>query len=131
MYDVRENEHQEMLHPGVDPFRPIPIHIPSPIGKLGYYIFVRVPASAVSQLANVAVKLDIDGLREEHLTIQADAHMSVVPVPDGELAWIRLCQAMVSRGDGTLEFIGWPRNVDRTDVLLCTWPRFVESGAGR
>ena len=43
MLDIRENEHQELFYLGVDLNQPVEVHIPSPLGPLGYYVFVRVP----------------------------------------------------------------------------------------
>jgi non-lysosomal glucosylceramidase len=128
MYDSRENEHQELFHLNVDPTEPVAIHIPSPLGPLGYYVYVRVPAHAIAGLTAVSVQMDVGGLREDHLTIGPDAKRKATASKQAGLTWLRLGKSMVSRGQGTIEFQGWPSDVKPIDVLLCTWPRFVESG---
>ncbi|OPZ88142.1 MAG: hypothetical protein BWY76_00102 [bacterium ADurb.Bin429] len=130
MYDRRENEHQELFHLGIDPRQPVPIHIPSPLGRLGYFFFVRVPAGDVETLANVGMRLDVGGLREDHLEVMPGEGVegdAVLPGVDG-LAWRCLGKGMVSRGDGTVVLKDWPAAMTRADLLITTWPRFVESG---
>lgn len=128
MYDCRENEHQELFHLDIDPSKPLHIHIPSPLGKLGYYVYVRVPAHAVAAIRDVSVELEVGGLHEEHVVIGPDAVRKSSPSKLGESAWVCLGKAMVSRGGGTVRFSNWPEDVKVVDVLLCTWKRFVESG---
>ena len=60
-YDERENEHQELFHLDVDPAGPIAIHIPSPLGRLPYYIYVRVPRDAAASLDAVGLRVDVGG----------------------------------------------------------------------
>ncbi len=130
MYDRRENEHQELFHLRIDPARPVPIHIPSPLGRLGYFFFARVPADAADRLAGVGLRLDIGGLREDHLTVAPGAGVegaAVLPGADGR-AWRCLGKGLVSRGDGTVILTDWPADVTSADLLITTWPRFVESG---
>ncbi len=128
MYDCRENEHQELFHLGVNPNSPVSIHIPSPIGTLGYYVFVCVPADAITRLTGLKMKIDIGGTREDHLMIDVYPELVVTQSKDPGHVWVQLARPNVSRGDGTIDFQGWPTDVTNADVLLCTWPRFVESG---
>lgn len=131
MYDVRENEHQELFYLGIDPRQPVPVHIPSPLRLLGYFIYVRAAESAVQRLERVSTRLDIGGLREDHVTVGPGEGVSgsrVLIAKERGLVWICLGCAQVSRGNGVMNFIGWPEEVGRADLLLCTWPRFVESG---
>ncbi|MHB9130212.1 MAG: GH116 family glycosyl hydrolase [Armatimonadota bacterium] len=131
MYDRRENEHQELFHLDIDPQLPVAVHIPSPLGRLGYFVFVRVRKGQAERLAGVGVRMDIGGLREDHVILapgEGVAGDAIIPAKDAGLAWRCLGKAMVSRGDGTLIFTDWPADITRADVLICTWPRFIESG---
>ena len=131
MYDVHENEHQELFYLGIDPRQPLSIAIPSPLGPLGYYVYVRVPRTALASLDGVSTRFDVDGYVENHLSVapgEGAPDRAVVDSTNPGLAWRCLGKAMVSRGDGTLVFQDWPDGVELADVLLCTWPRFVESG---
>ena len=35
---------------------------------------------------------------------------------------------MVARGNGPMVLTNWPGEIAKADVLLTTWPRFVETG---
>jgi len=131
MYDVRENEHQELFYRQIDPRSAIPIHIPSPLGRLRYYLYIRVPRVAVAQLDGVTSHLLVGGLRPDDVTLASGEGASgalTIPAKDTEYAWRCLGCAAVSRGNGTLTLSGWPAEVTTADLLICTWPRFVESG---
>ncbi|MFZ4397795.1 MAG: hypothetical protein ACOYOU_19465, partial [Kiritimatiellia bacterium] len=130
MYDIRENEHQELFYLGIDPLHPVAVHIPSPLGTLGYFVYVRVPQAAAARVADVGFRLAVGGLREEDVTVAAG---SGAPAPvsfaakDPAYAWRCLGKADVSRGNGFLTLLGWPAGVP-ADVLITTWPRFAHSG---
>lgn len=131
MYNVHETEHQELFFQRVNPLKAIDIHIPSALGTLGYFIYVRVPYQVVFRLTDVSSRFDIDGFREDHLTVAPveifrEEHLTESKRP--ELVWCCLGKANISRGNGQLQFNGWPEEVPVVDVLLCTWPRFVSSG---
>jgi non-lysosomal glucosylceramidase len=131
MHDIRENEHQELFTLGIDPRAPIAIHIPSPLGRLGYFVFVRVAREAVERLAGTGAHLVVGGLRPDDVTIEPGAGVpgdAVIPSADPACAWRCIGRADVSRGDGTLTFQNWPADVAQAELLLCTWPRFVTSG---
>ncbi|HEY8668296.1 MAG TPA: GH116 family glycosyl-hydrolase, partial [Tepidisphaeraceae bacterium] len=129
-YDSHENEHQELFHLGVDLSGPIPLHIPSPLGKLGYFIYARVPADAADKLSAVTIKIDLVGLVSTNTEIKAgDGAPPVATIPSRQkgLVWRCLGKAMAARGDGTLEMRNWPADLKKVDLVLCTWPRFLES----
>jgi len=131
MYDIRENEHQELFYLGIDPRQPVAIHIPSPLGRLGYYVFVRVPVAAVGQLAQVAVTMEVGGLMDDHVMLapgEGATEPVVFPAKDAGYAWRCLGCGQVSRGNGALTLRNWPEDVARTDVLITTWARFAQSG---
>ena len=131
MYDVRENEHQELFSLRVDPRQPIAMHIPSPLGRLRYYLYVRVPRAAVERLAGVASHLVVGGLRPDDVLLapgEGAPGAVIIPSKDAGFAWRCLGCAAVSRGNGTLTLLQWPAEVAEADLLICTWPRFVESG---
>lgn len=130
MYDLRENEHQELFHVGVDPHQPIAVSIPSPLGRLGYYVFARVPRDTAPMLDSVTARVDIGGLREEHFDVAPGegVEQAVLPSKAPGMVWRCLFRMMVSRGDGTLKLQNWPAASTRVDLLICTWPRFVEEG---
>lgn len=130
MLDIYENEHQELFHLGVDLTQPLEVHIPSPLGPLGYYLFVRVPAAA-GQLDGVSARFDLIGLHETHITMApGDGALAPATLPSTQpgLQWRCLGKALLARGDGTMTLHGWPAGITRADLLLCTWPRFLASG---
>ena len=131
MYDCRENEHQELFYLGVDPRKPIAIHIPSPLGWLGYFVYLRVPAPHAPRLAAVSVKADVLGLRDSHVVLapgEGAPATADVPSRHPGLAWRCFGRPALARGDGTLTLQNWPADIPTADLLLCTWPRFIESG---
>jgi len=131
MLDIRENEHQELLYSGVDLTQPVAIHIPSPLGPLGYYLFVRVPADVVGQLNGVSARVDLIGLHETHTSMapgQGAVTPAVISSTQPGMVWYCLGKAMLARGGGEMVLTGWPAAVTQADLLLCTWPRFLTSG---
>ena len=48
-----ETEHQELFYRDVDLHRPIPVHIPSGLGTLGYYVCLYVRERDADRLAGV------------------------------------------------------------------------------
>jgi uncharacterized protein (DUF608 family) len=126
-----ETEHQELFAAGADPHGPIKVHVPSALGKLGYYVCLRVPAGLADELRGVVTHLVVGGLYPDDVTLTygqgvqgQGRYTSKAP----GLAWVALCRAMVSRGDGVLTFRGVPAGLKIADALLCTWPRFIASG---
>jgi non-lysosomal glucosylceramidase len=131
MYDIRENEHQELFTLGVNPTKPIDIFIPSPLGRLAYFVFVRVPKADVARLSGVSMHVCVGGLRTEDYDIAAGegaANPAVIPSIDPQLAWFCPGMISVSRGNGTLTFNNWPADITSAELLLCTWPRFIANG---
>lgn len=131
MHDLRENEHQELFTLHVDPRASIPIHIPSPLRCLPYYLFVRVPRRQVDRLAGTGAHVVVGGLHPDDVHVAPGAGVEgdpVIPSTDPELAWRCVGRADVSRGDGTLTFLQWPGEIPRADLLICTWRRYVTSG---
>ena len=131
MYNVNETEHQELFYLNVNPCEPIDIHIPSALGPLGYYIFVRVPAESARLLVGVSSRFDIDGLHEDHLTVAPGENAGdtcLYTAKEPGWVWYCLGRARVSRGNGTVVFHDWPAAISAVDLLLCTWPRFLTSG---
>ncbi len=129
MYDIRENEHQELFYLGAQALAPIDVHIPSPLGTLPYYVYVRVPAEVA--LDAVAVRMDVGGLRTEHVALapgEGAPQPAVTSSKAAGLLWRCVGCAQVSRGNGTLTLVDWPAALPVVDVLLTTWPRFVTSG---
>ena len=127
----REAEHQELWYPKADLTRPVEVHIASALGVLGHYVCVRVPEEYADSLGSVEVKANIGGLRPDSLLLQPGEEVACgnryASTSEGYV-WRILCRAFVSRGDGVLEFVGWPADLVRADLLLCTWPRFISSG---
>lgn len=131
MYSLGENEHQELFHCGIDLTQPVALHIPSPLGPLGYYVFVRVAAGMAQHLGGVSVRFDLIGLRESHVTLasgQDACTPAVIPSKFPGSVWFCVGRAKLARGDGPMTFSGWPVGIKKADLLLCTWPRFVTSG---
>ncbi len=126
-----ESEHQELFYVDADLRGETAVHIPSALGKLGYYVCVLVPEAMTDALSGVKTKLKVGGLRPDDVGSAYGELIDREPVirskQDG-MAWVLLCRVAVSRGDGVLSFDGMPDGLDRATVLLCTWPRFLESG---
>lgn len=130
-YDCKENEHQELFYLGIDPGAPVRIHIPSPLGRLPYHVFVRGPIDLLGRLDGVATKVDVGGLMDENLEIATGKVAQGVTWFDSKeqgRAWRLMCSAEVSRGNGALQFLNMPQDAGKLDLLLCTWPRFVSTG---
>lgn len=130
MIEQREIEHQELFFLGSDPLLPIPIHIPSALGRLPYFVYVRVPRAVTGLLSAVTIHVSVGGLRPDELEFisAAGAPGAEMVESSDNLVWVCLGVAEVSRGSGTLQFIGWPASAP-VDMLLCTWPRFVQDGS--
>jgi uncharacterized protein (DUF608 family) len=131
LYDVYENEHQELFYPGADPTRPIAVHIASPLCPLDYYLFARVPAEIISRLDRVTIEIDVDGLHEDHLKLPAGHEAPTpreYPARQPSYRWYCLGKMAICRGNGHLVLHNWPGESTAVDLLLCTWPRFVSSG---
>jgi hypothetical protein len=129
MYDIRENEHQELFYLGAQALAPIDIHIPSPLGTLPNYVYVRVPAG--TDLRAVAVRMDVGGLRTEHVALapgEGAPTPATTPSKVDGLEWTCVGCGHVSRGNGTLTLEGWPAALPQVDLLITTWLRFVTSG---
>ena len=128
MYNLRENEHQELFYRGVDLTKPMALHIPSPLGHLPYYLFVRVAPESAKRFADVAFRFDLNGLHETHTSAKAGENaLSPADIPSltPGLVWHCLCRAGLARGDGPMVTTNWPADLKKVDLLLCTWPRFV------
>lgn len=131
LYDICENEHQELFYAGINPAAPIPIHIPSPLGYLQYFIFVRVPEQYADVLDEVIMQCDVVGLRETHEAVMTGAGVptpALFPSQQEGMVWRCLAGTQFARGEGTLQFLHWPAELASADMLICTWPRFVASG---
>jgi hypothetical protein len=126
-----ETEHQELFIPDAALRGPMPVHIPSALGALGYYVCLRVPAADADRLGGVSLRLQVAGLRPDDVSLTAGDGLGQAPdrYPSSDgMIWRLVARAKVSRGDGVLTLAGLPAGLDRADVLLCTWPRFIESG---
>ncbi len=127
-----ETEHQELFVLDADLRAPIPVHIPSALARLGYYVCLRVPAELAGQLAAVRVRAQIGGLQPDDVELGAGDGRgeapAILPSRRPGQAWAVLCRAFLSRGEGTLTFSGQPAALRRADLLLCTWLRFLASG---
>ncbi|MFH1571495.1 MAG: GH116 family glycosyl hydrolase [Gemmatimonadota bacterium] len=127
-----ETEHQELFVPGADLTAPVPVHVPSALGQLGYYVCLRVPASRAAELSHLRVRLEVGGLRPDDVTLSwGNGLGGLDPVAASSApgaAWVFAGRAPLSRGDGRVTFAGLPPGLDRADLLLTTWPRFVLSG---
>ncbi|MFA6109919.1 MAG: GH116 family glycosyl hydrolase [Candidatus Latescibacterota bacterium] len=127
-----ETEHQEVFAPNADLTRPVPVHIPSALARLGYYVCLRLPLALAGRVQQVRVHCQIGGLTpdDEHL-VQGDGLEDLarrVPSRAPGMAWVFLCRAYLSRGEGTVSLTELPEDLARADLLLCTWPRFLLSG---
>jgi len=126
-----ESEHQELFVPNAELHRPIPLHIPSALGNLGYFVCLRVDAAWPDALDDVVTHLVVGGLRPDDVTLAAgeggDGPGRYPSTAPGRV-WRVLCRARVSRGDATLTLSNLPAGLTTADVLLTTWPRFITSG---
>lgn len=126
-----ETEHQELCYAAKDLREPIHVHIPSALGQLGYYVFLRLDRRFSDQLGGLVTRLKVGGLRPEDVTLKYGEgftgpanYASKSP----GLVWVAVARAMLSRGEGQLTLANVPAGLDKADVLVCTWPRFVASG---
>jgi len=126
-----ETEHQEVFGLRADLYRPIPVHIPSALAKLGYFICLRVARKWTDCLEKASCRLTVGGRRPVDLTLRLgqnfDGPMAIASKARGQ-TWVIFARALAARGDGKLSFTGLPRALRRGHVLLCTWLRFVQSG---
>ena len=60
-----ETEHQELFALKADLTRPVPVHVPSALGPLGYFVCLRVPSSQVDGLTQVKARMQVGGLRPD------------------------------------------------------------------
>jgi non-lysosomal glucosylceramidase len=131
MLNIREHEHQELFFGAADLSRPLDLRIPSPLGALGYYFYVRVPRSRVGLLREVSLRYDLVGLHESHGDVAPGENAATprtVPAREKGAVWACLFRAPLARGTGKVVFHGWPAALRRVDLLLCTYPRFMTSG---
>ena len=126
-----ESEHQELFALDADLSKPFPLHVPSALGTLGYYVCLRVPEARVPALASARVRIVVGGLRPDDVSLAwgdgVDIPQSVPSAVPGE-CWVLHSRANLSRGDGVVAFDGLPADLARAPFLLCTWPRFLSSG---
>ena len=127
-----ETEHQELFALKADLTRPVPVHVPSALGPLGYFVCLRVPSSQVDGLTQVKARMQVGGLRPDDVHSEwgeglGDVAATSLSKVDG-LTWVFVCRVQVSRGDGEVILEDLPVGLTEADVLLCTWPRIVHSG---
>ena len=126
-----ETEHQELFHLKANVHRPIAVHIPSALAKLGYFVCLRVRQAHASQIKGVTTSMKITGRRPTDQTLKAGEGFpgprTIASKAAGQV-WQVLCRILAARGEGTLAFQGMPKPIKHAHVLLCTWLRFVESG---
>ena len=122
-----ETEHQELFYLNTNLRKPVALHVPSALGPIGYFVALRVPDKHAHQLAGVALHAKLTGLNSTDVTGRADAPQ-FVPAKTAGLTWVLLCRLPLARGDGQLTFANLPADIGRADLLLCTWPRFIQSG---
>ncbi len=126
-----ETEHQELFYPGARVSAPLPVRIPSALGPLKYYVAARVPREWADRFAALKVRATLKGLRSTDVTaawgdgVSGDA---VIASKARGLVWLLLARLPMARGEGTLTFSGLPAGLEKLDLLLCTWRRFMESG---
>ncbi len=126
-----ETEHQELFIAEADLCQPVNLHVPSALGTLGYYVCLRVPETFADAFQATMTRLVVGGLRPDDVTLpwgDGCKAPQVLPSKRQGHCWVILCRAFVSRGDGVVTFQALPATLQRADVLLCTWTRFVESG---
>lgn len=122
-----ETEHQELFHLSADLRQPLALHVPSALGPIGYYIALRLPDQQARRLTSVTIHAKLTGLHSTDVTGRADAPQ-FIPSKVAGLTWVLLCRMPLARGDGQLTFANWPADLTCADLLLCTWPRFIQSG---
>jgi len=127
-----ETEHQELFALDADLSQSVEVHVPSALGLLGYYVCLRVPEAFAGQLAKSGVRIRVGGLRPDDVSLAwgegIDKMEQGAPSQEEGLSWVFLCRVYLSRGDGQMTFSGLPAGLERADVLVTTWPRFVLSG---
>lgn len=127
-----ESEHQELFYPGTDLHHPFPLHVPSALGALHYFVYLLVPPEWAGRLGGATVHAKLTGLRSTDAIVRAGEGLASAtpPLPSKRkgYVWLTLCRIPMARGDGTFTFTGIPEDLTRADVLFCTWPRFVEAG---
>ncbi len=126
-----ESEHQEIFYSAVDLHQPLAIHIPSALGKLGYYVCLRLPQAMAAAVGEARIFLKVGGLRPDDVALRRGENIAgrdLIPSREPGLVWLLLGRAFVSRGDGVLRIEGLPAEIKCAPLLLCTWLRFLESG---
>ena len=127
-----ETEHQECFYLDADLHRPLPLHVPSALGPLHYFVCLRVPEVWADRLGHVTVHARLTGLNSTDTTVRAGeglgAHATRFQAKQNGLVWVLLCRIPMARGDGTFTFAGVPEALRQADVLFCTWTRFLETG---
>ncbi|MGI6494545.1 MAG: GH116 family glycosyl hydrolase [Kiritimatiellia bacterium] len=126
-----ESEHQELFALDTDLSRPFPLHVPSALGTLRYYVCLRVPEDRVADLAATRVHITVGGLRPDDVTLGWGDGVAIpqeIPSSVPGETWVLHSCASLSRGDGIVAFHSLPDGLGRAPFLLCTWPRFLSSG---
>ncbi|MCG3148686.1 MAG: hypothetical protein PCFJNLEI_02131 [Verrucomicrobiae bacterium] len=113
-----ESEHQELFLGAIRP--QLALHIPSALGPLGYYVFLRVRAGTTF---HGTIHVRLTGLNCTDVTHRVH-EPERLPARDGH-EWLNLGRLPLARGDGQLTLTG---PLPDGELLLCTWPRFVTSG---
>lgn len=127
-----ESEHQELFLVNTKLNQDQHLHIPSALHPLGYFVCLRLPKEQAEQCNDVVTHLKVAGLYPDDVIATRGEGIDDVPglIPSREdgLVWLVLCRVNASRGDGVLSFANLPAGIESADILLCTWPRFIESG---
>lgn len=126
-----ESEHQELFYPRSDLRVPLDLHVPSALGPLGYYVFLRIPPEMRPSLSGLRLRVRLRGLRPTNVEAGQGDGLTEPPPSypsfDGRIWWAPM-RVPMARGDGTATFSGVPSHLPLTDILFCTWLRFVASG---
>ena len=125
-----ETEHQELFYLQTPLQVPLNLHIPSALGPLAYYVCLKVDPAMIPALAKVSVHAKLDGLRNTDARARQGEKApdpQTYPAADGKV-WYVLCRMPMARGDGVFTFFDVPADFPKTDLLFCTWLRFLEHG---
>ena len=121
--DYYEDEHPGVVLPAGRSHPSAVGAYPQPVGAAG--LLRLCPRAGRRRGAARRVKVQ---LRSPLAPVDGVNIRKVVPSRQAGLAWCCLGKAMVSRGDWPLRLHDWPADMPRADLLVCTWPRFIESG---
>ncbi|MHC4884537.1 MAG: hypothetical protein ACYTGH_05570, partial [Planctomycetota bacterium] len=66
-----ESEHQEVFLLGANLEQPVPLHIPSALGALNYFVILRGPTGLSETLTGVRVAAKLTGLRSTDVEVAA------------------------------------------------------------